>query len=337
MTAKGIKIAATLGLLVALVWWADAGAVWNRMRTVDLGWVAIAIAAISMATLLMARRWQHVARRCGIDMSYPIALGEYYVAQMGNAVLPGGVAGDVARAVRVRRLGSLKQAVKSIIVERLLGQIAMLTLMGVSFAVALAVPGGLAWPAWSWAGVIGLAAAGAALIWFQRGPVSVGRFSAFVFGLCRQPVVVLLSLLIAGCLLLAFYASARATGTLIPPAAWTTLIPLILCAMLVPLSVGGWGWREGAAAALFPLIGASADAGIATGIVYGSVILVATLPAGLFLLGTYGLADRFDPRTRARHDTAHSSDSPFFPSDRSIGVRHSGDGPARACGQSSTG
>ena len=44
------------------------------------------------------------------------------------------------------------------------------------------------------------------------------------------------------------------------------------------------GWREGAAAALFPLIGASAGAGVAAGIAYGAMLLLAALPAVVFAL-----------------------------------------------------
>jgi hypothetical protein len=102
-------------------------------------------------------------------------------------------------------------------------------------------------------------------------------------------------------LIFGFYACARATGTLIPAEGWATLIPLILSAMLIPLSVGGWGWREGAAAAMFPLIGVSADAGIAAGIAYGSVLLIAVLPAG-FILFRRRAIDIF-PTKRKSHTT----------------------------------
>ncbi|MEM6761226.1 MAG: hypothetical protein AAF601_17275 [Pseudomonadota bacterium] len=61
---------------------------------------------------------------------------------------------------------------------------------------------------------------------------------------------------------------------------------MILIAMLSPLSVGGWGWREGAAAALFPLIGEAPSAGVAAGVAYGATVLVAALPATLIILTT---------------------------------------------------
>jgi len=62
-----------------------------------------------------------------------------------------------------------------------------------------------------------------------------------------------------------------------------TLIPLILTAMLIPLSVAGWGWREGAAAALFPLAGAAPDAGLAASAAFGALMLAAAMPGALWL------------------------------------------------------
>jgi len=58
--------------------------------------------------------------------------------------------------------------------------------------------------------------------------------------------------------------------------------------MLIPLSVAGWGWREGAAAALFPMFGASVEAGVAMGICYGTLVLIAALPGVAFALSPVG-------------------------------------------------
>jgi glycosyltransferase 2 family protein len=96
------------------------------------------------------------------------------------------------------------------------------------------------------------------------------------------------------CNLAAFAFCARATGTALPLAAILALVPLILLTMVLPLTIGGWGLREGAAAALFPLAGASAAAGLATSIAFGLMLLVSVLP-GLVALWPVPRA-RADPR-----------------------------------------
>ncbi|MEO1789984.1 MAG: lysylphosphatidylglycerol synthase transmembrane domain-containing protein [Pseudomonadota bacterium] len=280
-----LKILVSVGVVAALIWWVGAEGIWARLRAVDAAWVSVAVVSLTFATLSMARRWQLVAREMALEISFPLAVREYYIAQLANSLLPGGVVGDVGRAVRVRKWASLRRAAESVIVERLLGQVALLAVLLIGLATALTVPKGIAWPVWTWGGIAICVAVAVGLL---RAPGVIGRISALVFRLYQRPELLVHGALSSGALILAFYASARATGTVLPPAAWTTLIPLVLCAMLIPLSIGGWGWREGAAAALYPLVGASADAGVATGLVYGAAIIASALPAGLILLVEIG-------------------------------------------------
>ncbi|MEP3676689.1 lysylphosphatidylglycerol synthase transmembrane domain-containing protein [Sulfitobacter sp.] len=278
---RALNVIGSLCVLGVLFWWADAQAVIAQLRGVCTGWVAAAVAALTGVTALMAKRWQMLARSFDIEIDYRRALGEYYLSQMVNFVLPGGVAGDVTRAVRLRQNTTLVRAAQSVMADRILGQGVMFVLLGGALTVALLWPGGLNWPKAAWAG-IGFGALAVVILGFvARGDHGTGRFLLEVGRLFGQMRLCILSLVIAGLLIFSFYACARAAGTDIPPAGWLTVIPLVLSAMLIPLSVGGWGWREGAAAALFPLIGAPVAAGIATGIVYGAAMMLAALP-GLY-------------------------------------------------------
>ena len=63
-----------------------------------------------------------------------------------------------------------------------------------------------------------------------------------------------------------------------------TAIPLILLAMALPISVGGWGLREAAAAAVLPPLGWSAEAAVATSALYGLSALLGASPGALVLL-----------------------------------------------------
>jgi glycosyltransferase 2 family protein len=56
--------------------------------------------------------------------------------------------------------------------------------------------------------------------------------------------------------------------------------------------VAGWGLREGAAAALWGMVGLSMAEGVLVSMAYGVLVLVSSLPGGLVLAG----AGR--PRTR---------------------------------------
>jgi hypothetical protein len=52
----------------------------------------------------------------------------------------------------------------------------------------------------------------------------------------------------------------------------------VLVGMGVPLNIAGWGPREGVAAWVFGAAGLGAQAGLSTAVVYGVLVLVASLP-----------------------------------------------------------
>jgi uncharacterized membrane protein YbhN (UPF0104 family) len=283
---RALNIVVSPGVLALVIWWADAGAVLAHLRAASAGWLVLAGMSLTVLTFAMAKRWQIVGRALDLEISYRRAVGEYYIAQLVNLILPGGVVGDVARAVRLRHAGDMVRAAQSVAAERIIGQVVTFAALGFGLAVAVIVPGGIAWPVPGWVvPVCGVAAVGVSIAVSRRSGAT-GRFFRLIGRLLCNLNVLMLSALITVLLIFSLYACARATGTQIPPAGWFTLIPLILSAMLVPLSVGGWGWREGAAAALFPLIGAAPDAGIAMGIAYGALMMIAALPGLYFWMRT---------------------------------------------------
>jgi uncharacterized membrane protein YbhN (UPF0104 family) len=89
---------------------------------------------------------------------------------------------------------------------------------------------------------------------------------------------VALSVGTALCNLAGFAFCLRAVGVQIEVTAILALVPLILFTMLIPISISGWGLREGAAAALLPLAGVTASDGLAASVAFGLVFIVAVLP-----------------------------------------------------------
>ncbi|MGH3448280.1 MAG: lysylphosphatidylglycerol synthase domain-containing protein, partial [Nocardioidaceae bacterium] len=66
----------------------------------------------------------------------------------------------------------------------------------------------------------------------------------------------------------------------------TRMVPLALVVLLVaglPINVAGWGPREGAAAWVFGATGLDAAQGVTAAVLYGVLVLVATLPGAVVL------------------------------------------------------
>ncbi len=286
-----VQIAIAGAMLAALWHFTDGRAAMDRLRGAEAGWLVASFLVLNVQTILSAERWRLVARALSVPVGRGEAIQEYYVSQFVNQVMPGGVAGDVSRAVRSRHGANLKRAAQAVIIERMAGQIALFAVLVVGLPISLLAPGGIRWPLSGLVG--GMATAVACVAVIVLGWLLLRRYGPFArFGdaatrslaapdvLYRQ---IALAIGIVGCNLAAFMFAIRATGTTLSIEAAVTIIPLILFSMVVPLTVAGWGFREGAAVALFPLAGASGDAALAGSVAFGLLILASALPGSLFL------------------------------------------------------
>lgn len=294
LRAGQIALAAAL---LALVWHLVGGREALRsLASADAAWLAAAFAALILQTALSALRWQLTAGQLGIRLETPDALREYFLGQLVNQSLPGGVLGDARRAIRSRGDAGLLASGQAVIFERLAGQAGLFLCAAVAFALTFAVPGGVSWPAWLALPVAALLAAALGLPFAlhaaRRLGGRVGRtiealWRPMITALAARDVIwrqVALSLATAACNLAAFAFCAEAVGHGLPPAAVAAFVPLVLMTMLVPLTISGWGLREGAAAALFPLAGSTASGGLAASVVFGLTMILAALPGILVLL-----------------------------------------------------
>lgn len=280
----------TVGLLVLLWQLADGADALQVLLAANPWFMLAALAALTLHTVLAAERWRLTAGALGLSLSRGHALREYYLAQLVNQTVPGGVVGDAGRAVRSREQAGLTISAQAVVVERFAGQVAVLATMIIAVAVTTLIPGGLEWPGW-------MLALAATITLVSLGVVGVllaarfvpGRFGTRVAELSRTAAIALVGrrlwlpqlLLSAGTtasILAAFAFSALAVGLILPFGAIVALVPLILLTMLIPITISGWGLREGAAAALLPLAGAAVSESLATSVLFGLLGLVAVLP-----------------------------------------------------------
>ena len=273
-------------VLVALVARLGGAPFRSALAAVDVRTLAVTAALGAVTTTACAWRWVVLARRVGLRLGLAAATGDYYRAVFLNAVLPGGVLGDVHRAVRLGRdEGSVRRASVSVVVERAVGQV-VLVAVGL---VAVAVPGAVPWDEDTRAlvarGALAVAVCGAlgAAGWLVVRGRRAGR--GVVAADLRDGAAVLAASLVAVAGFVAtFVVAARAAGVTAPV---VRLVPLVLLALLVtalPVNLGGWGPREGAAAWAFGAAGLGAAKGLEASVVFGVCNLVASLPGAVVLV-----------------------------------------------------
>jgi uncharacterized membrane protein YbhN (UPF0104 family) len=119
------------GILALVLWRLGTGAFVDGLRVLDAGALVTALVIGAATTLLSAWRWCLVARGLGLNLSLRAATADYYQALFLNAALPGGVLGDVGRAVRHGRdEGDLGRGVRAVVLERTAGQLVLLLVGG---------------------------------------------------------------------------------------------------------------------------------------------------------------------------------------------------------------
>ncbi len=278
--ARWLRLIVSLGLLALALTIAAPENVLALLRNLDLRWLALAIAALSGQILLSAWRWHITARSLGLVLSRRFALREYGLSVAANTFLPGGVLGDLTRIARARHLG-LREVTASVLIERLAGQVVMS---------ALALAAILYWLG-PWLGalvILGTTAFIAALLRYLEMPRTYLIRVWIVSGRWRSQIMLTLAILALN--LAGYWCAARATGLALSPVAIMLLVPLTLTAMLLPVTINGWGLREGFAVTLWPLWGIDPAQAMVASVIFG----LSCMGAALFGLGPMLLADRTD-------------------------------------------
>jgi len=277
MSARWLRPAVGALVVVLLMVRFGADPVVRGVRAADGLLIATAVVLTAVATACCAWRRRAVASALDAGIGLGAAYVSCYGAQFVNATLPGGVLGDVHRAVEHgRRAEAVGRAARSVFWERTLG---LAVQAAVTVAVVALVPSGLR----SAALAIGVAAVALTLLAVRW----VRRDLAAILGRPRVAVtVVVASLGVAACHAAVLLAAMAATGVDLPAAQMVALALAVLLGSTIPISIAGWGPREGAAAWAFVAVGLPASDGLAVSVAYGVAALVATLPGALALLLT---------------------------------------------------
>jgi uncharacterized membrane protein YbhN (UPF0104 family) len=286
-------------ILALLAWRLGTGAFLDGLRVIDGGTLLAAFGIGVATTVLSAWRWCLVARGLGLRLPLRSAIADYYRALFLNAALPGGVLGDVDRAVRHGRdEGDVGRGVRAVVLERTAGQI---VLFAVGVTVLFTVPSPVFaqlerhGPVIALTGSVVGAAAVAVLLTgrrLRRGSSRAARAARTGIreirtGLLARrnwPGIVLASTVVLAGHLATFVVAARAAGSSASLLHLAPLMLLALLAMTVPLNIGGWGPREGVTAWAFGAAGLSATQGLTIAVVYGLCAFVAALPGAVVLL-----------------------------------------------------
>jgi uncharacterized membrane protein YbhN (UPF0104 family) len=290
--SRRLRVAArvVLGLIVlaAVAWRVGAEPFVRGLLSVDVRAVIAVTCLTAIATVAASWRWQVVAQRLGARITIGRAIGMYYRSQFLNTVLPGGVLGDVHRALaHGSSAGDVARASRAVAIERTAGQAVqvVLAVLVVAFAGAEFAGQLLAVLIVLLVALVAVSAAVVASARLRRRVrhemsevrVGVGTGLALI-QVCVSSVVVV------GCHVAAFGVAIAAVGEHLSPLRLAALALVVLLGASIPLNVGGWGPREGIAGWAFATAGLGSAAGVAASTTFGVLIMIAIAPGAAVAL-----------------------------------------------------
>jgi uncharacterized membrane protein YbhN (UPF0104 family) len=288
------KIVISLAILAFALSRIDLSRVAEAMSRLSPWAYLLSLAAMMSATLLAALRWSLLTRRLTATISIGEAIELYLAALFVGQALPSTLGMDAVRAwAASRRHKPASEVVGAIMLDRAYGMagLAVLILLG---APRLLTMGNLAIgeSAAIAAGVVILGAVGGigAVALLLRanvtGPlarvqkVARSMLTALLspYGAAVAPLSVVVHALLTGSVILI----ADGLGAPINAADAFATVPAAMLISTIPVSINGWGLREGAMIACLALAGVRADDAFALSILFGIGQFLTALPGAAY-------------------------------------------------------
>jgi len=247
---------------------------------------------------IASRRWMKLTQDAGNDIHFVDFVRATWIGAFFNQFLPSSIGGDVVRAWSVHRKGiSVSAAIQSVLLDRLAGLMGLWVVMAVTLPLLFEIAPGpverTAVGAFILAGCIGLTT-----LWLLRNIAqdrvshAAGRWliqlvnAAYISFVVSRRAVVVLSLSIAVQCISVFviYILASVIGSRVGIIECLVLVPPVLLMSAIPISIAGWGVREGAMVFALRLIGVPPTDALAISVLFGLFLIAISLPGGLVWL-----------------------------------------------------
>jgi len=292
-----LKILVSATLLIFVANNVDFSKIFELLKNFETSSILITIAVLVIQIFIANIRWMILLNVFNYRLTYIQLLQYFWIGIFFNQMLPSSIGGDAARIYYLRKSsGNIKSATLGVFLDRIFG------IAGLSF---------LAWSALFFLpstlddsiiqsgiiisfGVFGLVSVLFVLDYLPfnlpnwkiiRGlnSLSLSARNAILsrnFGL----VLIILSISIHLLSVIVFIALSEGMMLNINWLDMLLIIPLIILFTLIPISFAGWGLREGAMIVGMGYLNVQLEQALALSILYGLLVLVTSIPGGLFWL-----------------------------------------------------
>jgi uncharacterized membrane protein YbhN (UPF0104 family) len=292
-----LKVAVALGLVIWIALKVDFTEGWAAVRTLSATTICVSVFLLLFQALLSAWRWCLLSEMIGQRLKISGAMKLFMQSLFYNQALPSPIPGDAARIFGALRYGlTIKEATLGVVMDRILtlfglavvaliGLIIMRAFYGHDFPIpylteltALGVAGTIASAlVFSWRRHLFVRLLPEKLHALNE---ALGAFLAHR----RMLGIFLLTLVIHGLGVVSLEILVLGLGLPLDWGQAAAAFPPVLLIAMVPISVGGWGLREGGMIISLAVFGIGTTDAATLSVVFGLLQLVVGLAGGVFVL-----------------------------------------------------
>ncbi len=291
--SRVVRIFVSLALITLLLFVIGRDGFADYASRIPASYLFFILVLFTLQFLLVVWRWRMVLLSGDARAGYWQLVEVQGISTVANAFLVNGIGGLAVRLALVKRMGvDLSVAVGATLVERAI-TVVVLAVMSVGGLPLIAVHIGPRWVAT--AGFVMTVVVAIGSLFFLLGDLPALRALRTRFGQIVQPTFAAMGkmlrhpsrvIAIVGVAILAqavyfgaSYGAILATGANIEWLAFLGVMPAVALIASLPISVGGWGTREGAMVAGLSLIGVDAGAALVASVIIGLLTMIAAVPA----------------------------------------------------------
>ena len=299
------KLAISLSLMAYLFSLVDFPSLRQDFADLILIYIAVAVLLLLCQSFLSAFKWRTLLAADGVRLNYLYLLRTYLISNFVSLFLPTSFGGDIYRVMAVRKAAmSTAKTASSVLFDRLTGLFALLS---------LACAGYLTYPGLPFKWLVALGYVGGLVIfWLGTSGWILARIGPAESSLLQKLIKILESFHTYArnrrCLLTALAVSfvfqlniivinkvySLAFGLEVPFTVLLTIIPLVYLTEMIPLSINGLGFREGAFVFFYELIGQPPGAGFAVSLLVLAMRYTIGLVGGILLAASLIFGNRRD-------------------------------------------
>jgi len=299
-----LRIVISLGLLAFLLAKVGMRETWESLRGANVGYLLAVFLLYLLSIVLRSYRWRIFLNAQGVRASLPKLISLYLIGVFFNLVLPSGFGGDVVRIYELSQHSSrTASSITTVFMDRLSGFLALFAMAAsaLAFSYRLVPPEvGVTIIAIFLASLVGTGALFSHPLWRRlRGlpllsslahkeSVKELYLSAQTYSLVPFVQAISLSLAFNILLMIMNYLAALSFGVRISFWYFLLFIPIISFLLVLPISLGGLGVREGAYLYLFSRVGVPSSSALAISLsIYAVTVATGLIGALIYAVEGY--------------------------------------------------